>query len=116
MPSRAEARAIADPFLDALDFPDMGLLSPVRGFSASALQSLALFNNEYLLKYCENFAARLDQQAKTPEAKIQTAFQLTYQRPASAEEVADFTTLAAQQGMPSVCRVLFNSNEFLFLD
>jgi len=109
-------RAIADPFMDALDFPDMGLLSPVRGFSASALQSLALFNNEYLLKYCENFATRLDQQAKTPEAKIQTAFQLTYQRPASAGEVADFTTLAAQQGMPSVCRVLFNSNEFLFVD
>ena len=109
-------RAIADPFMDALDFPDMGLLSPVRGFSASALQSLALFNNEYLLKYCENFAARLDREAKSPEAKIQTAFLLTYQRNATAEEVSDFTILASQQGLPAACRVLFNSNEFLFLD
>ena len=109
-------RAIADPFMDALDFPDMGLLSPARGFSASALQSLALFNNEFLLKYCEHFAARLDQSGKSSEAKIQTAFLLTYQRRATAEEVADFTILASQQGLPAVCRVLFNSNEFLFLD
>ena len=30
-------RAIADPFLEALDFPDLGLPGPVRGFSVSSL-------------------------------------------------------------------------------
>jgi len=35
-------RAIADPFMEALDFPDLGLPAPVRGFSVSSLQALTL--------------------------------------------------------------------------
>jgi hypothetical protein len=35
-------RGIADPFMESLDFPDLGLLAPVRSFSASPLQALAL--------------------------------------------------------------------------
>lgn len=109
-------RAIADPFLDALDFPDMGLLAPVRGFSASPLQSLALFNNRFILHFSEHFAARVDNAGASAEQKIQAAFRILLQRDPTAAELAEFTALAAGHGMAAVCRVLFNSNEFLFID
>ncbi len=101
-------RGIADPFLDALDFPDMGQLSPVRGFSASPLQSLALLNNEFVLYHCERLAERA--------GGIPAAFRLVLQRDATPEELADFTALATKHGLPAAVRVLFNSNEFLFLN
>ncbi len=109
-------RAIADPFMDTLDFPDLGQLAPVRGFSASALQSLAMFNNEFILHASERFAAKLEQEFPQPEGRIRAAFQRILQRDPTASESSDCTTLAAQHGMAAVCRVLFNANEFLFLD
>jgi len=109
-------RAIADPFMDTLDFPDLGLLSPVRGFSASALQALALFNNEFVLHYSGHFAARLEKTDSTPEEQIRAAFAICYQRPPTPEELSGFTALAARHGLPAACRVLFNSNEFIFVD
>lgn len=102
--------------MDALDFPDMGLLAPARGFSASALQALAVFNNHFVLRCSEHFAARLEALAVPAGERIQAAFRLALQRPASAEEIAGFTALAAEHGLPAVCRVIFNSNEFLFVD
>ena len=109
-------RAIADPFMDALDFPDLGLLSPVRGFSASALQALALFNNGFILRSSEHFAGRLEAAGGPVEQQIQAAFGIAYQRPPSPEELGDFAALASQHGLAAVCRVLLNSNEFLFVD
>ena len=108
-------RGIADPFMDAIDFPDMALLSPVRSFSASPLQSLALFNNEFVLHHCERFAARLGPFGGM-ERRIAEAFRLVFQRDATADEIADFTALANTHGLPAALRVLFNSNEFLFLN
>lgn len=109
-------RAIADPFMDALDFPDMGSLSPVRGFSASPLQSLALLNNEFVLRCSGHLATRLETMGATTEARIGAAFQLMFQRGPTAAETADFTAIASQHGLPAACRVLCNSNEFFFPD
>jgi hypothetical protein len=109
-------RAIADPFMEALDFPDLGQLSPVRGFSASALQALTLFNNGFVLHYSEHFAARLEKAGSTPEDRIRAAFAICYQRPPAPEELAGAVALVDRHGLAAFCRVLFNSNEFLFVD
>lgn len=109
-------RAIADPFMDALDFPDLGLLSPTRGFSASPLQALALFNNGFVLHSSTHFAAGLEKAAAMPEDRIRRAFALCFQRAPDAKELAGFTALNAEHGLAAVCRVLVNSNEFLFID
>jgi hypothetical protein len=55
-------RGVPDPFMDALDFPDLGLLAPARGFSASSLQSLALYNNAFVL----HFSGELGKQITSP--------------------------------------------------
>ncbi len=109
-------RSIADPFMEALDFPDLGLLSPARSFSASALQSLALFNDEFVLRHSEFLAERIASTVVTPTAQIQRAFLLTLLREPTAEEAKAFETLVGSHGLPAACRVLFNTSEFLFIE
>ena len=109
-------RGIADPFMETLDFPDMGLLSPVRGFSASPLQSLALLNNEFVLRLSEHLAARVAQSGTGTAEHVREAFRLALLREPTQEELADFTAIADQHTLPAACRVLLNSNEFLFVN
>lgn len=113
---RVVYRGIADPFMETLDFPDMGLLSPTRGFSASALQSLTLFNNGFLLSQCNHLAARASKAGPTIAEQLQRLFQLALLRSPTPGELTDFTALAQVNGLPAVARVLFNTNEFLFIN
>jgi hypothetical protein len=101
-------RGVPDPFMDALDFPDLGMLAPARGFSASALQSLALYNNRFVL----HFSGELGKQLTTPEEAVRRVLL----REPNAEEKTNFTTFAQKNGLAALCRVLLNSNEFLFVD
>ena len=109
-------RGIADPLMEALDFPDLGLLSPVRSFSASPLQALALYNNSFVLFHSQAFASRVEKEAAMPAAQITRAVRLALLRDPTAEELNDFTAYAAQHGMASLCRLLLNSSEFLFVE
>ena len=109
-------RGLPDPFLDILDFPDAGQLAPVRPFSASSLQALALFNNPFVLHHAAQMAARLEKAYPTAGERVRAAVRLAYQHSPSAEEQADFESYAAVHGMAALCRVLMNSNEFLFVN
>ena len=102
-------RGIADPFMEALDFPDLGLLAPVRSFSASPLQALALMNNEFVVFHAEVMANYVN-------GNVREAVRRVWLREPSEEELADFSRLADEHGLPAVCRLLFNSNEFLFVN
>ena len=109
-------RGIADPFMEALDFPDLGLLSPVRGFSASSLQALTLYNNDFVLHHSERLAKRAEAEAKTLGGQVSRAVQLVWLRTPTADENAEFIEFALSRGLPALCRLLLNSNEFLFID
>jgi mono/diheme cytochrome c family protein len=101
-------RGVPDPFMDALDFPDLGMLAPARGFSASALQSLALYNNRFVL----HFSGELGKQLTTPEEAVRRILL----REPTAKEKTNFTTFAQKNGLAALCRVLLNSNEFFFVN
>ena len=109
-------RGIPDPFLEALDFPDLGLLAPKRGFSVSALQSLAMFNNDFVLHGSEWIAERIEREQTEVEGQVARAVQLAWLRSPSDEELAAFRVYAEEHGLAAFCRVLLNSNEFLFVD
>ncbi|MEO6742782.1 MAG: PSD1 and planctomycete cytochrome C domain-containing protein, partial [Chthoniobacteraceae bacterium] len=96
-------RGVPDPFMDALDFPDLGMLAPARGFSASALQSLALYNNAFVL----HFSDALGKQIQTPAEAVRRILL----REATADELREFTAYAQKSGLAALCRVLINSNE-----
>lgn len=101
-------RGVPDPFMEVLDFPDLGMLAPARGFSASALQSLALYNNRFVLHFSNELASQL----QTPEDAMR---RILFREPTEAEKrpLADY---AQQYGQAALCRILLNSNEFLFVD
>ena len=109
-------RGITDPFMESLDFPDLGMLAPQRGYSVSALQALTLFNNDFVLHHCQVLAARLEDRDATLDEQVADACQLILLRPPSPQESVLLTAYARKHGLAAACRVLFNSNEFLFVD
>ena len=109
-------RGISDPFMESLDFPDLGLLSPVRGFSVSSLQALTLFNNDFVLHHSDVIARRAEAEAKTLPEQINYVVKLVWLRTPTAIENTEFIEFANAQGLPALCRLLLNSNEFLFVD
>ncbi len=109
-------RGIADPFMEALDFPDAALLQPTRPFSASALQALTLFNNDFVLRHSEHFAARVEKLGGDTPSRVRAAVRLAFQRAVTPEEVRAMSGYAELHGLAALGRVLFNSNEFLFIN
>lgn len=109
-------RGIADPFMEALDFPDLGLLAPTRGFSASSLQALTLYNNDFVLHHSEVLAKRVEREAKMLNAQIDRAVELAWLRPPSKRERNEFIAFTEAHGLAALCRLLLNCNEFLFVN
>jgi hypothetical protein len=109
-------RTLPDPFMDALDCPAGDQLTAARNNSVTVQQALALWNNAFAVRQAEHLATRLAAEANTVEAQLQRAFELTLGRAATAGELADFTAHAQQHGLANCCRLLFNSNEFVFVN
>jgi hypothetical protein len=109
-------RGIPDPFMESLDFPDLGLLSPKRGYSVSALQALTLFNNDFVLHHSQVLADKLKSEQPTLEQQVTRASRLILLRDPTADEFNALITHARQHGLAATCRVLFNTNEFMFVD
>ena len=109
-------RGIPDPFFEALDFPDASLLQPTRPFSASPLQSLALLNDDFVLYHCQSLAAKIEGDTADPQERLRIVMRQILLREPTAAELRLLPDLAAKHSLAAVCRVLFNSNEFLFCD
>lgn len=109
-------RGIADPFMESLDFPDLGQLSPKRGFSASALQALAVFNNDFVLYHSQLLAENLQASHASIDEQVARACELIFLREPGEQEQTVLVAYASEHGLAATCRVLFNSNEFLFVD
>ena len=108
-------RTVPDPFMDALDAPDGGSLTPVRGQSTTVFGAFALLNNAFVIRQCEHMAARLDKEAGD-KAQIAKAFRLLLERDPRPEELARFTAYTRAHGLANACQIIVNSNEFLYID
>ena len=109
-------RNLNDPLLDAFDAVDPSLSTPSRHATTTPLQALSLWNNRFVLRQCEHLAARLEREAGTVEGRIDRAFRLLCARAPTPAETALLAGHARQHGLASACRVLVNSNEFLFVN
>ncbi|MHB1079945.1 MAG: PSD1 and planctomycete cytochrome C domain-containing protein [Prosthecobacter sp.] len=100
----------------AFDCPDAGQSTARRSESTTPIQALNLFNSLFTLEQSKAFANRVQQEAGTdPTKQITLAYQLSLSRNPTAAELTDTTPLVHDHGLPSLCRALFNSNEFLFV-
>jgi hypothetical protein len=109
-------RTLPDPFMDTLDCPDASQFTPARSVSVTALQALAMLNDRFMIRQSEHFAARVAQAHPRLEEQVQAAYLLALGRPPSEKELAALTKYAARHGMANACRVLLNSNEFMFVN
>jgi hypothetical protein len=113
---RFVVRSVPNPFLECLDGADPNLSVPVRTTTLTALQALALLNNPFMITQAELFAQRLRERSTDPHQQIEAAYALALCRPPSAQEKGLLAGHAARHGLTSACRLLFNANEFVFLD
>lgn len=108
-------RGIPDPLMSALDFPDLGLLTPKRSSSISPLQALALFNNQFVLYQSQSMAQQIADQSNNIDEQVVEATKRVYQRSISATEQDEFRNFVNMHGLAAFCRLLLNSSEFLYI-
>ena len=109
-------RTLPDPFMESMDCADASQLTPTRTSSVTALQALSMLNNRFVIRQSEHFAARLASISPAVERQIQSAFELALGRQPSAKESTALASYAQKHGLPNACRLLLNSNEFMFVD
>ncbi len=106
-------RGIQDPFMEALDFPDLAQLTPTRSTTASPLQALALWNHDFVLYAAQELADYFQRIA--PEDPIDAAFQNLFLRSPSEAERITASEHQKLHGLASLVRIMINSNEFMIL-
>jgi len=109
-------RTLPDPFMDALDCPAGDQLTPVRNASVTVQQALAMWNNAFVTHYAGRFAERLESLAKTTEEQVALAYDWALGRPPMPTEVEELSAYARKHGLANLCRLILNSNEFMFVN
>jgi hypothetical protein len=109
-------RTLPDPFHDALDCPSGDHMTPARANTVTVQQALALWNNAFVLRQAEHLAERVQREATAVDEQINLAIRLVLSRASTDVERRKFGNYAAKHGLASACRLLFNSNEFMFVD
>ncbi|MEQ1861357.1 MAG: DUF1553 domain-containing protein [Chthoniobacteraceae bacterium] len=114
---RFVVRTTTHQFMTTLDCPNPANLTPARNVTTTALQSLALMNNEFVIKQAGYFAERVERDAgaKT-EAQVARAFHLAFSRSPSPDELSAAGQLVRSESLSSLCRMLLNANEFIYVD
>jgi hypothetical protein len=102
--------------LDTFDCPDPAAAAPRRAITTTPLQALALWNNGFALRAADAFAMRVAKEADGTENRVRRAWRLAYQRDPTAEEMTLAVRLVGDRGLRALCRVLFNSNEFVTVE
>lgn len=114
---RFVVRSTPQKFLTTLDCPDPANLTPARMTTTTALQSLALFNNDFILRQSRYFAERLQKEAGTDLAKqVLLAYALAFSREPTTEEQQLAAEFIQANDLFAFCRSLFNANEFVYVD
>jgi mono/diheme cytochrome c family protein len=110
-------RTTPNRFLTTLDCPDPANLTPSRMTSTTPLQSLALYNNDFMLRQARYLAERVEQDAGLRnQDQVIRAFEMAFGRQPTERELILSSDLVEQQGLFSLCRSLLNSNEFIYVD
>lgn len=100
----------------AFDCPDAGQATARRRDSTTPIQALNLFNSQFTIDESNAFAARVTLEAGAdPDAQVRRVYQRALSRDPSADELREAASIAREHGLATLCRALFNSNEFLFL-
>lgn len=111
------ARSQPQPFLGALDCADASMRVDKRNETVTPLQALALLNNPFMVEMSERFAERLAAtHPDNTEQQIEAAFRIALGRTPVEVERQKLAAYAEEHGLANACRLVFNLNEFVYVD
>jgi hypothetical protein len=109
-------RTLPDPFFEAFDCADASQLTAVRTESTTPLQALELLNNPFVLHQSQAFARRLERATPCLLDQVTSACELAYGHAPSSDLAAELASFAERHGLVNLCRLIFNSNEFMYVN
>jgi hypothetical protein len=112
-------RTFAYPLFAAFDPPEVMTSCPRRGQTVVPTQALALLNSPVARDEAAGFASRLKSECGADfEKMVSRAWSLAFARPpTAAERVRALQFLQSRTAsLPDLCLILFNANEFVYVD
>ena len=114
---RTWARGNVHPLLAPLDCPDPSASAPVRTNTTTPLGALSMMNTSFVLRMSQHFAEKLELEAgNNVQEQINLGYKLAFMRSPKEEERKLITEFISSNGLKAFCRVLINSNEFIYLN
>ena len=113
---RFTPRGGRNPFLDTFDCPDPSAAAQRRPVTTTPLQALALLNNDLVFRLAESMTERARRETSDDQtAQISWIFENTLGRTADHRELQQAADFSREFGISAWCRVLLNSNEFVYV-
>ncbi len=107
-----QRRSLPQPMMLVFDAPVFSESCERRSVTTTALQALSMMNGDLVNEEAGHLAEHLSGLEK--RAAIRNAFEIVLNRAPSAAELNKFASFPGT--LSSLCRVLLNSNEFLYVD
>jgi hypothetical protein len=117
-----QQRTLTMPFLQTFDALVCDQSRPRRRASVTPLQALAMYNGDFVNEEAKFFAQRVKQLAgEDTQSRIRHACELALSRPPTETESRQLRRLiesakSPDEGLVGLCRVLYNTNEFAYID
>lgn len=110
------ARACSVDLLTDFDSPDCARAAPRRDSTTSPMQALTMLNHQFTLDMANYLAMRIEGEVgAVPADQVRRAFALAYCRSPGEEELCHACELIEDHGLAAFCRVLFNTNELIYV-
>ena len=110
-----QRRSLPLPMMAAFDATAFSESCDRRSSTTTPLQALSMMNGDLAHEESAHLAARIPKEAGDERAaQVRRAFALVLNRPPRADELDTFASYGGD--LASLCRVLLNSNEFLYTE
>jgi hypothetical protein len=113
---RYVVRSVPDPLFETFDCADPNISTPKRNQTLTAQQALTLLNDGFVLHQAERFADRLREVSSEPAEQVRTAYRIALGREPDDNELRELTAFTTKHGAANLARLIFNLNEYLFVD
>ena len=114
---RWNVRGQRSALLETFDCPDPAIATPRRNVTTTPAQALTQWNSPFVLQMSKRLAERVQREAGTDAAaQVNHAWRLVLGRHPDEDEKSAASRLVKDSGLELLARVLFNSNELVWIE
>ena len=114
---RWHVRGQRSALLDTFDCPDPSTKTPTRVVTTTPSQALSQWNDAFVVRMSKHLTDRIQLNSKdNVKEQVNLAWRLVLGRSPNQNESESAIELVHEHGLALLCRVLFNSNEFILID